>query len=190
MRLQTTPIPIDKRPDTIWRVLWLLLTIALIVMFLTSAFSSLRAYAAEPATKIDINVANASPREVEETTRAAIQREYGSAWAAMTKSLAENFDAGIGASFVGAARDTLLSQLDQQKHNNLSTRIIDRGHKLDVVFYSPEGSAMQLRDTAQLEKQYLSGSSVVHSESITARYVVLMSVTEDRWKVRLLQELK
>jgi hypothetical protein len=188
MKLLTTIT--TEKPDTGLRVLWLLLTIALIVMFLLSAFSSLRAYAAEPTTKVDINVANAGPREVEETTRAAIQREYGNAWQAMTKSLAGNYDAGVGASFAGTAKDTLLSQLEQQKHNNLSTRIIDRGHKLDVVFYSPEGSAMQLRDTAQLEKQYLSGSSVVHSESITAQYVVLMSVTEDRWKVRLLQELK
>jgi hypothetical protein len=118
---------LPKRPDTIWRVLWLLLTIALIVMFLLSAFSSLRAYAAEPATKIDINVANAGPREVEETTRAAIQREYGNAWQAMTKSLAGNSDTGLGGSFVGTAKETLLSQLDQQKHNNLSTKIVDRG---------------------------------------------------------------
>jgi hypothetical protein len=180
----------EKRPDSFWRLLWFLITVVFIVMFLVSAVSSLRAYAAEPSNKIEINIANAGPREVEETTRAAIQREYGSAWQAMTKSLASNTDAGLGSSFVGTAKDTLLSQLDQQKHNNLSTRIIDRGHKLDVVFYSPEGSAMQLRDTAQLEKQYLSGNSVVHSESITAQYVVLMSVAEDRWKVRLLQELK
>jgi hypothetical protein len=180
----------EKRPDSIWRLLWFLVTVVFILMFLVSAVSSLRAYAAEPSAKIDINVTNAGPREVEETTRAAIQREYGSAWQAMTKSLASNYDAGISSSFVGAAKDTLLSQLDQQKHSNLFTRIVDRGHKLDVVFYSPEGSAMQFRDTAQLEKQYLSGSSVVHSESITAQYVVLMSVAEDRWKVRLLQELR
>jgi hypothetical protein len=181
---------VEKRLNTALRVFWLLVTIAVIVMFLLSVFSSFRAYAAEPASNIEINVANAAPRDVEETTRAAIVREYSNAWQAMKRSLAENQDASLGAAFVGTAHGVLLSQLEQQKRNGLSTKILDRGHKLDVIFYSPEGSAMQIRDTAQLEKQYLIGGNVVHSETVTQQYVVLMSVAEDRWKVRLLQELK
>jgi len=106
----------------------------------------------------------------------------------LADALANNRPDRIGASFVGTAEDQLRKQIAEQKKNNLSTRIVDHGHKLDVVFYSPEGSAMQLRDTAQLERQYLEGGKVVHSETVTQNYVVLMAVTGDRWKVRVLQE--
>ena len=64
---------------------------------------------------------------------------------------------------------------------------MDRGHKLEAIFYSPEGSAMQLRDTAKLEIEYLDGDTVVGREQVTAHYLALMTVAEDRWKVRLLQ---
>jgi len=148
-----------------------------------------RAFAAdEDGPKVQLNVANSQPREVEETTTKSITREYTTAWKTLADALANNRPDRIGASFVGAAEEQLRKQIAEQKKNNFSTRIVDRGHKLDVVFYSPEGSAMQLRDTAQLERQYLEGGKVVHSETVTQNYVVLMAVTGDRWKVRVLQE--
>jgi hypothetical protein len=48
---------------------------------------------------------------------------------------------------------------------------------------------MQLHDTAKLEEQVLDGETVVSSREVTANYAVLMTVGEERWKVRLLQEL-
>lgn len=148
-----------------------------------------RALAAdEDGPKVQLDISSAQPREVEETTTKSITREYSAAWKAMADALANNRPDRLGASFVGAAEEQLRTQVDQQKKNGLSTRIVDHGHKLSVVFYSPEGSAMQLRDTAQFERQYLDGGKVVHSESLTQNYVVLMAVTGDRWKVRVLQE--
>ena len=82
------------------------------------------------------------------------------------------------------------SRLEGQQKNGLRTRLIDRGHKLEAVFYSPEGSAMQLRDTAQLEIQVLNGGQVIHSEQTTLHYIALMTTAEDRWKVRLLEEVQ
>lgn len=148
-----------------------------------------RAFAAdEDGPKIQLNISNSQPRDVEETTTKSITREYTTAWKTLEDALANNRPDRIGASFVGAAEEQLRKQIDEQKKNGLSTRIVDRGHKVDVVFYSPEGSAMQLRDTAQLERQNLEGGKVVHSETVTQNYVVLMAVTGDRWKVRVLQE--
>jgi hypothetical protein len=150
-----------------------------------------RAFAAAndgQTVKVQLNIANAQPRDIEETTTKSITREYSTAWKTLADALANNRPDRIGASFVGPAEDALRTQIDQQKKNGLSTRIVDRGHKLDVVFYSPEGSAMQLRDTAQFERQYLDRGKVVHSESITQTYMVVMAVTGDRWKVRVLQE--
>jgi len=68
-------------------------------------------------------------------------------------------------------------------------RYTDRGHQLEAVFYSPDGSAMQLRDTAQLTREILDGDKVVKREDVTAHYYVLMSVAEDRWKLRSIQEV-
>jgi hypothetical protein len=148
-----------------------------------------RAFAAdEDGPKVQLNVSNSQPRDVEETTTKSITREYTTAWKTLADALANNRPDRIGASFVGTAEDQLRQQIAEQKKNGLSVRIVDHGHKVDVVFYSPEGSAMQLRDTAQLERQYLDGGRVVHSEKVTQNYVVLMAVTGDRWKVRLLQE--
>ena len=148
-----------------------------------------RAFAAdEDGPKVQLSVSNSQPRDVEETTTKSITREYTTAWKTLADALANNRPDRIGASFVGTAEDQLRQQIAEQKKNGLSVRIVDHGHKVDIVFYSPEGSAMQLRDTAQLERQYLDGGRVVHSENVTQNYVVLMAVTGDRWKVRVLQE--
>lgn len=171
------------------RTLIIALAIALIVSGASPLLS--RAFAAandDSGVKVQLNIANAQPRDVEETTTKSITREYATAWKTMADALANNRPDRIGASFVGPAEEALRTQIDRQKKNGLSTRIVDRGHKLDVIFYSPEGSAMQLRDTAQLEKQYLDGGKVVHSETVAQNYIVVMAVTGDRWKVRVLQE--
>jgi hypothetical protein len=140
--------------------------------------------------KIEFNTANAVPREIEETTEQAILREYSAAWKALATALKDNRSDQLAATFVGPARQAIAQQVEQQRKSGLSVRLVDRGHQLQAVFYSPEGSAMQLRDVVQLEKQYLDGDQVVHTEQLTQNYVVLMAVTEDRWKVRLLQEVE
>ena len=130
---------------------------------------------------------NAGPREVEDTTQTAIIRDYSAAWKAMEASLDSNQDDGLGAAFTGNALQQIKDRMAQQKKAGLRTRYVDRGHKLEAVFYSPEGSAMQLHDSAQLEIQTLEGEKIVHSENATLHYVTLMTVAEDRWKVRQLQ---
>ena len=144
---------------------------------------------ANPSTGIQVEMAttNATPREVEDTTQAAIIRDYSAAWKAMEASLDSNQDAGLAAVFTGNALEQIQERMTQQKKAGLHTRFTDRGHQLDAVFYSPEGSAMQLHDTARLEIQTLEGEKVIHSETATLHYVILMTVAEDRWKVRLLQ---
>jgi hypothetical protein len=166
----------------------LIFTLSLIVVF-AAASPANRALAADnDGPKVQLNISNSQPREVEETTQKSVTREYSTAWKTLIDALENNHLDRIGASFVGTAEDQLRKQIEEQKTSRLSTRIVDHGHKVDVVFYSPEGSTMQLRDTAQLERQYLNGGRIVHSENITQKYVVLMAVTGDRWKVRVLQE--
>ena len=77
--------------------------------------------------------------------------------------------------------------MQEQKKNGLATRYVDHGHHVSATFYSPEGSAVQLQDTAQFEIQLLDGSNVVSSQKVTRKYIAVVTVVEDSWKVRVLE---
>ena len=145
------------------------------------------AQAANDLPKVDVNVGSAGPRQVEDTTEKALERDYARAWSSMETALAENRAELLDADFVGVALDALKERVNQQQQNGLRTRYIDRGHKLQAIFYSPEGSAVQLADTVQVEVQFLDGDKVLHSEQRTENYTVVMTAAENRWKVRVLQ---
>src|SRR5216684_4009730 len=68
--------------------------------------------------------------------------------------------------------------------------IKDRLHKVEAIFYSIDGSAIQLRDTASIETQILDGTTVIHSDQAQIHYVTIMTGAEDRWKVRVLQSVE
>jgi hypothetical protein len=136
-----------------------------------------------------LEVSKAAPRQIEDATQKAIVRDYTRAWEALTRALEHNDRGALDASFIGVARERLASRIEGQLAAGLQTKLAVRGHKMDALFYSPDGSAMQLRDTAQLELQVLDGGTVLHREQVTIPYLVLMTVAEDRWKVRLMEEL-
>jgi len=104
----------------------------------------------------------------------------------METALAENRPDLIDESFVGYAHDKLVSQVEEQKKSGLATRYVDHGHQVSATFYSPEGSAVQLQDTAQLEIQLLDAGKVVSSQNVTRKYIAVVTVVEDSWKVRVL----
>ena len=159
----------------------------IVVVLMASLFI---VYAAEKTgPTVELNASAAQPRQVEDVTEKAITRDYANAWKIMETALSENRTDQLGGGFAGIAQDKLQKRIEGQKASNLRTRIIDRGHKLEAIFYSPEGSALQVRDTAQLEIEYLDGSSVVHREQVTQKYLALLTVGEDRWKVRVLEEV-
>jgi hypothetical protein len=159
----------------------------IVVVLLASLFI---VYAAEKTgPSVELNASGAQPRQVEDVTEKAITRDYANAWKIMETALDQNRTDQLGGGFAGIAQDKLQKRIEGQRASNLRTRIIDRGHKLEAIFYSPEGSALQVRDTAQLEIEYLDGSSVVHREKVTQKYLALLTVGEDRWKVRVLEEV-
>ena len=158
-----------------------------VALLLASLFIVYAAEKTGPAVEMDASAAQ--PRQVEDVTEKAITRDYANAWKIMETALSENRTDQLGGGFAGVAQDKLEKRVEGQRASNLHTRIIDRGHKLEAIFYSPEGSAMQVRDTAQLEIEYLDGSSVVHREQVTQKYLALLTVGEDRWKVRVLEEV-
>jgi hypothetical protein len=101
--------------------------------------------------------------------------------------LKENRTDLLDQSFVGSVRDQLAKEIEQQKKAGVSARLVDKGHQVNVVFYSPEGTALELRDTAEIEHQVLDGSKVIHSEQLRQQYLVIFTLVEDKWKVRIMQ---
>lgn len=136
---------------------------------------------------VSLNVSQAVPRQVEDTTERSVARDYAAAWQAMTAALDQNRPDLLAPNFAGTAQDKLTAGIQEQQKTGLHQRIVDKGHKVDVVFYSQEGSAMELHDTAQIEVQVLDGSKVIHSEDATVRYVALLTAAENSWKVRMLE---
>src|SRR5438105_1795933 len=139
--------------------------------------------------RVDLDAAGAQPRELEDTTEKAIVRDYGTAWTVLAQALAENRSDLVPAGFIGYAQQKLAEQIKQQKRSGLRTRYVDHGHKVQALFYSNEGSAMQLRDVASFGIQLLDGDRVVSEQNVTLNYLAVMTVAEDRWKVRVLQAL-
>ncbi|HZP23094.1 MAG TPA: hypothetical protein VFB04_06590 [Terriglobales bacterium] len=136
---------------------------------------------------VSLNAAQAQPRQVEETTEKAVARDYAAAWQAMAEALDQNRTDLLAASFIGTANDKLRAGIEQQRKTGLHQRIVDKGHTADIVFYSPEGSAMELHDTARLELQTMDGGKVLHSENATIHYVALLTAAENSWKVRVME---
>lgn len=159
-----------------------LLLIAVSLLLCAPSFSAEKA-------SVQLSAAGSSPREVEDTTAKAIVRDYGRAWQSLTTALSANRADALNVDFIGYAQDELRQRVAEQQKAGLHTRYVDRGHSLQAVLYSADGSAMQLRDTARLEVQVLDGSNVIHSDQITQNYLVVMTAAESRWKVRVLQAL-
>ena len=161
--------------------------VSLLAFVLASVIVSTAAPANNP--KVELDAKAAQPRQIEDTTELAIVRDYSVAWKALTTAMSENRSEALDAGFVGVARDNFAKAIEGQKKAGLRRRYTDRGHKLKAIFYSPEGSAMQLRDSAQYDLEILDGDAVIHREQISEPYLVLMTVAEGSWKVRSLQAL-
>jgi hypothetical protein len=142
---------------------------------------------ADTKPSVQLNVKSAQPREVEDVTQNAIGRDYTLAWQAIGTSLANNSLQPLNDNFAGFALDKLTQRVKDQKQNGLTTRIIDHGHKVEAIFYSPDGAAIELKDTASIETQVLDGGTVIHSDQAQIQYYAVMTGAEDRWKVRVLE---
>jgi hypothetical protein len=142
-----------------------------------------------PLPAIQLNAEGNAGRTVEEQTKKSVARDYARAWRTLAEAMEQNRADLIDSDFIGIAEEKFAGAVADQAKAGLRTRYIDHGHKLDVLFYSPEGLSIELRDTAQLERQVLEGDKVIHSDNLTRHYIALMTPTEVRWKVRLLQEV-
>jgi len=127
------------------------------------------------------------PHPLESQTRIAAIRDYLQAWNAMGEAFDRNRPELLDSGFTGVARDKLSGAIQQQTALGVHTRYRNSAHNLQVVFYSSEGLSIQMIDTVQYDMQVSAGKRLVATIPETAHYVVILTPTENRWKVRVLQ---
>ena len=89
--------------------------------------------------------------------------------------------------FSGEAKHWLHETVTSQQQSGLSQRYTNQNHRVNAIFYSPEGDVMELHDTAQYHLQILDGNKTIDDQDVTVHYVVLMTPGADRWTIRQLQ---
>jgi len=152
-------------------------------MVLTAASATATA---QPTLRIE--AANLqSSRPLQEQTGAAAIRDYLQSWQALQAALEQNRSNLLDSDFVGSAKDTLSATIQQQAALGISTRYQDRSHDLQVVFYSPEGLSIELTDNVEYDVQLLDQAKIKTTQHVSARYLIVLTPAEVRWKVRVFQ---
>jgi hypothetical protein len=153
-------------------------------LFLASA---LTAVGADPNVDVQLDVSKGAPRTVESLTERGILRDYTFAWTTLAQALESNSLEPLNGPFVGAAKNWFVGAILKQRQNGLSSRYASQSHKVEAVFYAPEGDVIELHDTADYQLQILDGGKTIDNEHVVVHYIVLMTPGADRWVVRQLQ---
>ncbi len=151
----------------------------------TAAISSTPA-ASLPSVEL---TASRGPRDIEDLTRQKILHDYAAAWHSLDSGLEQNRAELLNDYFTGFAKDEFTRTIKEQAGAGIHRRYVDHGHRLEILFYSPDGGVMQLQDNAEYEVQIFDGDRLLHSERMTTTFLVLMTPGADRWMVRLLQSV-
>jgi hypothetical protein len=143
--------------------------------------------AADSSPRVEMQASRVGPRTLEPLTASRIVRDYRFAWESLAQALESNSASALNGPFEGAASAWLRETVTTQRGSGLSSRYRHQVHKVEIVFYAPEGDLIELHDTAEYDLQLLDGSRTIHDQHVTMRYVVLMTPGADRWIVRQLQ---
>jgi hypothetical protein len=127
------------------------------------------------------------PRNLAEQTANAVVKNYIESWQSLKAALEQNRPDALDRDFVGTAKQKLTETIQQQAKLGMKTSYQDRSHDIQVVFYSPEGLSVELVDNVEYDVQVSDKDKVVATQPVHARYVVVMTPTEVRWRVRVLQ---
>jgi hypothetical protein len=169
-----------------WQRLLRSLTVSALLLFLVpSVFSA----PADSAPEVTLNATTVGPRKIEPLTERSILRDYKFGWANLAQAFESNSAGALNGLFAGTANTWLNQVVDSQIRTGLTSRFLNQHHKLDAVFYAPEGDLIELHDTAEYDYQILDGSKTIHSEHALVHYVVLMTPGADRWVIRQLQSV-
>lgn len=126
-------------------------------------------------------------RPLEAQTATAVVRDYLESWQKFSAALDANQTDLLDPDFVGTAREKLAATISTQAKIGIRTHYQDMSHRLQIVFYSPEGQSIEMLDTVEYDVQVFDHDKVIATQHVKARYVVVMTPAEVRWKVRVFQ---
>lgn len=137
-----------------------------------------------------VRVESPNPAEVrhlqEQTAKAAIQN-YLDSWRSMSEALDYNRPELLDRDFIGAAKEKFANTIREQGANGMHTVYRDRSHDIQILFYSPEGLSIQLADTVAYDVQPFVKDKPIGVQHVQARYIVVLTPTEVRWRVRIFE---
>jgi hypothetical protein len=141
---------------------------------------------AQPAVHVEATRLQ-GPRVLEEQTRSAAVRDYLDAWRSMSSSLEQDRPDLLDRDFVGPAQEKLAATVAQQARLGLRTQYTDLSHDLQFVFYDPRGLSIEMVDNAEYEVRVYDHDKALTAQRVHARYVIVLTPAELRWKVRIFQ---
>jgi hypothetical protein len=127
------------------------------------------------------------PRPLADQTAKAAIRDYIESWQSLSAAFENNRADLLTADFVGDAKDKLTATIQDQARLGLRTHYGDRAHDVQIVFYSPEGLSIELTDTVEYDVQLLDHDKSQATQRVRARYLVVLTPAELRWRVRVFQ---
>ena len=148
---------------------------------------ALSSYGADSTVQVQLDAKKASPRAVESLTERGILPDYRFAWTSMAQALELSTLDPLEGPFAGQAKQLLRDMIVSQQRSGLSRQYVNQTHRLEAVFYAPEGDVMELHDTAEYELRISDGGKIIHDERVVMHFVVLMTPAADRWVIRQLQ---
>lgn len=157
------------------------------ILILSAMLSTAAGMAAAQAT---VRVEPASlegPRPLADQTAKAAIRDYIESWQSLSAALENNRAGLLNADFVGDAKDKLTETIQEQAKLGIRTHYEDQTHDVQIVFYSPEGLSIELTDTVEYDVQLLDHDKSQATQRVRARYIVVLTPAELRWRVRVLQ---
>ncbi len=151
-----------------------------------SEFAVAEATITEPSIKVEPPQLGGS-RTLEKSTEAEAVRDYLHAWESLRIALGGNQAAALDPDFVGTAQDKLAETIASQIKLGMRTEYQVLSHDLQFTFYSPEGQSIQLIDTVEYSQQVFAADKALAKQTVEARYLVVLTPAEVRWRVRVFQ---
>lgn len=149
-------------------------------------FAGLNHATAQPSVRIEPAKLQGQ-RTIEQTTEKAAIRDYLQSWQSLHSAFDQNRPDLLDADFVGDAREKLGSSIQQQAALGLRTEYVDRAHDVQIVFYSPEGLSIELVDDVDYDMNLIDHDKTRSTSHLHAHYVAVLTPSESRWRVRVLQ---
>lgn len=153
-------------------------------------FPGLTLFAAPPVHVVVNTSIPSAPRPLEPQTKDATIRDYVQSWQTMRMAFEQNRADLLKADFTGNAISKLTNTIKEQSALGIRTNYHDISHDIQFLFYSPEGLSVQFVDVVKFDLQIFDHGHLVATRHETARYLVMMSPSEVRWRVRVFQALQ